>query len=163
MQRRVAAVSTVVALVMAADIASKQWVLANLGESDRRHVVGPLDVVLRRNSGAAFSVAAGRSFFPWMITVLCMALMVWTIRSIRREDPRLRGAGLLAVALMIGGALGNQVDRWLRSPGFNRGSVVDFLDVGFWPVFNVADSALVIGAAIIGASAIFQRPESANT
>ena len=56
---------------------------------------------------------------------------------------------VVALTLVLGGALGNLVDRFLRAPGFLRGHVVDFVAVGWWPVFNVADSCVTIGAVLL--------------
>ncbi len=61
----------------------------------------------------------------------------------------------LGLALVLGGALGNLTDRLFRSPGPLQGHVVDFVSVGWWPVFNVADSAIVCGAILLVALTIF--------
>ena len=55
----------------------------------------------------------------------------------------------VALGLVLGGAFGNVIDRIFRSPGFLRGAVVDFVDVGFWPVFNLADSAITCGCLLL--------------
>ncbi|MBB1038691.1 signal peptidase II, partial [Dietzia natronolimnaea] len=62
------------------------------------------------------------------------------------------------LGLILGGAAGNLVDRYLRSPGVLRGHVVDFVSVGWWPVFNVADSSLVVGVIVV-AVAVFRGVE----
>jgi len=62
--------------------------------------------------------------------------------------------------LVLGGALGNLVDRFVRSPGFLRGHVVDYVKVGWWPLFNVADSCITIGAILLVVRALFP-PEPA--
>lgn len=145
---RVAAL--VVAGVVAADLVTKQLVLAELDAGERVHLVGPVTLVSRRNTGGAFSLAHGRGFFPWFVTGLVIALVVWFVRRLLANDGRLRGVALVAVSAMVGGALGNQVDRWFRHPAWNRGAVVDFISVSFWPgIFNVADAALVCGAIVI--------------
>jgi len=56
---------------------------------------------------------------------------------------------VVALTLVLGGALGNLVDRFARAPGFLRGHVVDFISIGWWPVFNVADSCVTIGAVLL--------------
>ena len=56
---------------------------------------------------------------------------------------------VVALTLVLGGALGNLADRFFRAPGFLRGHVVDFVSVGWWPVFNVADSCVTIGAVLL--------------
>jgi signal peptidase II len=112
---------------------------------------GPVDVIdglfqfrLLRNSGAAFSFATGMT---WVLTAV--SATVCTI--IVRYAFRLGSAWwALALGLMLGGAIGNLFDRFLRAPGFARGHVVDFMELPHWPVFNVADSAVVTGAVLIG-------------
>jgi signal peptidase II len=68
------------------------------------------------------------------------------VRSLRQATDR---ATLVGLVLVLGGALGNLTDRLMRSPGFLRGHVVDFVAVGWWPVFNVADSCITIGAIVL--------------
>ena len=102
-----------------------------------------------RNIGAAFSFAEG-----WTIVFSVIAVVVAVV--IVRTARRLFSTGwAVALGLVLGGAVGNLVDRIFRDPGFLRGGVVDFLsafapDGRVWPVFNVADSAIVCGG-ILGA------------
>jgi signal peptidase II len=102
-----------------------------------------------RNIGAAFSFAEGWTIVFTLIAVIVSVVIVRTAR-------RLFSTGwAIALGLVLGGALGNLVDRIFRDPGFLRGGVVDFLsafapDGRIWPVFNVADSAIVCGG-ILGA------------
>jgi signal peptidase II len=146
--------SLVVFGVVALDQLSKQWILSNVTEDERIHVLGPLSLVRRFNTGGAFSLAQGQGVFPWVVSALVASLLVWFIRGIAGNDLRLRGTSLVAISAMVGGALGNQVDRLIRSPGWNRGAVVDFLATGFWPVFNIADTALFCGAVTIAVLAL---------
>ena len=74
------------------------------------------------------------------------AIVVVLVRTVRRTDDRVLLVGL---ALVLGGALGNLVDRFLRAPGFLRGHVVDFVSVGWWPVFNVADACITVGGVLL--------------
>ena len=109
---------------------------------------GGLYLVVYRNSGAAFSMATG---LTWLLTLVALGVVV----AIVRLAPRLRSVGwALGLGLVLGGALGNLVDRLLRAPGPLRGHVVDFLsllapDGSVWPVFNLADSAIVCGGAVL--------------
>jgi signal peptidase II len=102
-----------------------------------------------RNVGAAFSFAEGWTVVFSLIAVVVAVVIVRTAR-------RLFSTGwAVALGLVLGGAVGNLVDRIFRDPGFLRGGVVDFLsafapDGRVWPVFNVADSAIVCGG-ILGA------------
>ncbi|MEX0658401.1 MAG: signal peptidase II [Egibacteraceae bacterium] len=101
--------------------------------------VGPLDLRLVRNPGGAFGIPA----FPALFLVVTILVVVLVVRALPRTD-RLSLAAVYG--LVTGGALGNVTDRLLRPPGFPSGHVVDFLDIGWWPVFNVADIGIVVGA-----------------
>jgi len=73
-----------------------------------------------------------------------IVVVLWRMRS------RFSGAGAtLALGLVLGGACGNLIDRVMRKPGWGRGAVVDFIDLQFWPVFNVADMAIVVGVLLL--------------
>jgi signal peptidase II len=160
--------SLVVAGVIGADQLSKELVLSHIDADERIEVLGPISFVRRFNTGGAFSVGNGRGIFPWVVSVLVVSLLVWFVRGLARRDPRLQGVSLVAISAMVGGALGNQIDRLFRGPGWNRGAVVDFIASGFWPVFNIADTALFCGALTIAALAlrnpkqreIQERPDS---
>jgi len=117
---------------------------------------GALYLVVYRNSGAAFSMATG---LTWLLSLIALGVVV----AIVRLAPRLRSAPwAFGLGLVLGGALGNLVDRLLRAPGPLRGHVVDFLsllapDGSVWPVFNLADSAIVCGGAVLVALAATGR------
>lgn len=145
----------VVGTIVVADQLSKNAILNHVDADDRIHVIGPLHLVRRFNTGGAFSVGDGHGAFPWIVSFLVAVLTVWFISALHRQDPRLRGWSLVALSSMLGGALGNQIDRLFRGEGWNRGAVVDFFATGFWPVFNLADTALFCGAFAIAAMAIF--------
>lgn len=98
---------------------------------------------LVRNSGAAFSMATG---YTWVLTLIAMGVVVAIIWAGRRLVSVWWAIGL---GMILGGALGNLVDRFFRSPGPLRGHVIDFLSIGWWPVFNVADPAVVGGAMML--------------
>lgn len=101
--------------------------------------VGPVDLRLVRNPGGAFGIPA----FPALFLVVTILVVVLVARALPRTD-RLSLAAVYG--LVTGGALGNVTDRLLRPPGFPSGHVVDFFDIGWWPVFNVADIGIVLGA-----------------
>jgi signal peptidase II len=119
-------------------------VMALEGHPPVKLLGGGLYLVVYRNSGAAFSMATG---LTWLLSLIAVGVVVVIIRL----APRLRSAGwAFGLGLVLGGALGNLVDRLLRAPGPLRGHVVDFLslfapDGSVWPVFNLADSAIVCG------------------
>ncbi len=130
--------------VIALDVATKALAVAHLDPMKPVEIFGDV-VTLRlvRNSGAAFSMASG---YTWVLTVVALVVVV----GIVRYSSRLRSAWwILGLGLVLGGAMGNLADRIFRSPGPLRGHVVDFVSVGWWPVFNVADSAVVCGAVLL--------------
>lgn len=105
---------------------------------------GLLDLRLVRNPGGAFGIPG----FPGLFLAVTVAVVVLVARTLPRTD-RLSLAA--AYGLVVGGALGNVSDRLFRDPGFPAGAVVDFLDLGWWPVFNLADVGIVVGAALVAA------------
>ncbi len=108
------------------------------------HVLGSLRFNLAYNSGAAFSRFQGWGSVIGVIGVLVIAVL---LRSSLRVDSRL-GAACLGV--VIGGALGNLLDRVVQpGPGLFGGKVTDFIDLQWWPIFNVADMALTCGGILL--------------
>jgi signal peptidase II len=104
---------------------------------------GLLTLRLTRNPGAAFS-------FGTEYTVLLTAVAIAVVIVVLRLAYRLGSTGwAMALGLLLGGACGNLTDRLFRSPGPLRGHVVDFLELPHWPVFNLADAAIVCGAALV--------------
>jgi signal peptidase II len=139
---------TLAAAVLVTDLATKLLVVATIepGE-DIRLLGGALYLTNLRNTGAAFSFAEG---FTVLFTLIAVAVAVVIVRTARRLYST---AWAITLGLVLGGALGNLVDRIFRDPGFLRGGVVDFLSVfgpdgSVWPVFNVADSAIVCGGVL---------------
>jgi signal peptidase II len=136
------------AAVLVADLVSKLVVVATVepGE-DIRLLGGALYLTNLRNTGAAFSFAEG---FTVVFSLIAAAVAVVIIRSARRLFST---AWAVTLGLVLGGALGNLIDRVFRDPGFLRGGVVDFVSVfgpdgSVFPVFNVADSAIVCGGIL---------------
>lgn len=132
-------------LTLLLDQASKVWALATLTPGEPRELVGSLlRLNLIRNPGAAFSLGDG---VTWLLTLLALGIVLWVGRAATRVGHR---AWALTLGLLLGGAVGNLVDRILREPGFGRGHVVDFIDYFGLFIGNVADIAIV-GAAAVGA------------
>ena len=132
-----------IAAIVAVDQLTKAWAVAALSDGPV-HVIGDtVEFELTRNGGGAFSR------FQGMTPVLAVGAIVVTFVLFRvlrgMTDPVL----VVALTLVLGGALGNLVDRFVRAPGFLRGHVIDFVSVGWWPVFNVADSCVSIGAVLL--------------
>ncbi|WP_373289954.1 signal peptidase II [Longimycelium tulufanense] len=155
--RRVALLAVVAAVALALDIVTKVVAVAELeGEPAVELFGGGLYLVLYRNPGAAFSLATGMT---WVLTLIAAAVAAWIVWI----APKLRSVGwAVGLGLILGGALGNLVDRLFRAPGPLRGHVVDFLSVlapdgSVWPVFNLADSAIVTGGATLVLMALLGR------
>ena len=130
-------------VVVVLDQVSKTWALNALDDGRVIDVVWTLRFALGFNSGMAFSKAEG-----WgpVIGVVATVVLVYLLSTLRRAGSAVSATGL---ALVIGGASGNLVDRLFRGDAWMRGSVVDFIDLQWWPVFNVADSAITVGAVLL--------------
>jgi len=128
--------------VIAVDQLAKWWAVNDLSDGPI-HIVGSLRLALTRNSGGAFGL--GRGFAP-MIVLAAVALVVVLVALGRSID---RPAVAVCLGLVLGGALGNLADRVFRAPGFGRGEVIDFVDLRWWPVFNVADIAITVGCVLL--------------
>ena len=143
-RRRVRLLASVAAVILIADIVTKVIAVELLTPGQPVSIIGDtVTWTLVRNSGAAFSMATG---YTWVLTLIASAVVVGIIWMGRRLVSAWWAVGL---GMILGGALGNLVDRFFRSPGPLRGHVVDFLSIGWWPVFNVADPAVVGGAVLL--------------
>jgi len=131
------------AVLVAVDLLTKEWALGTLADREPIHVVWTLQWNLAFNSGMAFGRAQG---FGPVIAVVATVVVVVLLVSLRREENRWSVAG---VGLIIGGAVGNLLDRVFRGDGFLNGSVVDFIDFQWFPIFNVADMGINVGGAIL--------------
>ena len=126
------------------DQLTKLWALRALTPGKTVDLVGDaISLNLVRNPGAAFSLGDGST---WVLTVVSVTIVVWVVLGARKVG---NIPWAVALGLLLGGALGNLVDRFLRPPGPGRGHVVDFLDYFGWFVGNVADIAIVVAAGII--------------
>lgn len=143
--RRLGIVAVVALCVVAVDQLTKWWAVNALSDGHLVHVVGSLRFNLFFNTGVAFSLGTGKGLGPW-ITVLAITVVVGVSFGATSRYP----LGAVAAGLIAGGALGNLLDRAFRGDnGFLHGAVIDFIDPQFWPVFNVADSAVVVGAFLL--------------
>jgi signal peptidase II len=142
------------ALIVIVDQLVKWAVLASFAPGERVALAGFFNLVLVFNKGAAFSFLAGAPGWqtPLFVAVAVVAIIVVSVLLVRSPGDRLVCAGL---ALILGGALGNLIDR------LRYGRVVDFLDFHFagwhWPAFNVADSAITIGAGLLIFESLLRR------
>jgi signal peptidase II len=131
------------ALVLLLDQLTKAWATSALSDGPVQVIGDLLRFRLTRNPGGAFSIGTGLT--P-LLAVLAVIMAVVIVRTTRRASDRVVA---YALGLVLGGALGNLMDRFLRDPGFLRGEVVDFVKLPYWPTFNLADSAITVGVAVI--------------
>jgi signal peptidase II len=131
------------AAVLAVDQLTKWWAVETL-DTRTIDLVWTLRLHLTINYGSAFSVAPGRGA---VISVLALVVVAILLRSGRYAT---KPAMAVAIGLVSGGALGNLIDRAFRAgDGLLGGGVVDFIDLQWWPVFNIADTAIVVGALML--------------
>ena len=143
--------------VLLADRLTKLWAERSLVDAPIDVIRGVLTLRFTSNPGGAFSILTS---VPWFFVVAAATVSVIVgVVAFLRDRPRLQS---VALGLILGGALGNLLDRVTRGPGF-RGEVVDFIDVHVWPVFNLADAAVVIGALVLVASSFRPAPETTET
>jgi signal peptidase II len=141
--RRPLLIVGLVAGIVLLDQLTKAWVVESLADEPLSIIGGTVELRLSRNPGGAFSLLTG---FTPLIAILAAIVAVVLVRVAQRsKDPVM----VVALSLVLGGALGNLSDRLFRAPGFLRGEVVDFVRVGAFPSFNVADSAITIGAVLL--------------
>ena len=133
----------VAAIVIVLDQLTKHWAINRLSDGRDIDVIGSLRFNLAFNSGMAFSRGEGLGPIIGVVAVVVVAVL---LVGLRREGSRL---GDIASGMVIGGALGNVVDRLFRGDGWFHGSVIDFIDLQWWPIFNVADMAITIGGLLL--------------
>ena len=131
----------VAVVIVVVDQATKHWALSALADGEHTALLGrALGLVLVRNPGAAFSFATGQTWVFALIASLVVAIIIRVSRNLASRS------WAVALGLVLGGAVGNLIDRLLREPGFLRGHVIDFIDYGGYFVGNVADIAIVLAA-----------------
>ena len=127
----------------ALDQLTKSWALHAL-RTDSIDLIWTLRLDLAYNSGASFSMGTGLGSWIAIGAVVIIGVLLWSKRSL---STRLTA---IALGLVVGGALGNVCDRVLRGDnGFFGGSVIDFIDLQWWSVFNIADVGVVCGAILL--------------
>lgn len=130
--------------VVLIDQVTKRWAVANLADEPNVLIEGWLELDLAFNPGAAFSSLQGAG--P-LLAIAAVAIAGWITIIIRKATTRT--AEVMTLALVLGGAVGNLVDRVTRGAGLLDGAVVDFIEPSFFPTFNVADAAISIGAILL--------------
>ncbi len=142
-RRRVGLLVVVAIAVLALDITTKAIIVATLSPAQSVRLLGGfLHLRQDRNPGAAFSFAPSMTI---LFTLIAIAVIVVILRSSRRIRSL---PWAITLGLLLGGATGNLVDRIFRYPGLFRGWVVDWIQIPHWPVFNLADSAIVCGGIL---------------
>ncbi len=155
--------------VIAADQLTKDWALGRLSDDSTVDLIGSLRFNLAFNTGMAFSKGSGSGAIIGLVALGIVVVLAFVARKV---DSKVQ---LALIGVVMGGALGNIVDRLLRAPiaggpdGFMSGAVVDFIDLQWWPIFNIADAAVVVGGitlALLGARAPVEpepEPDTAQT
>ena len=142
-RRRTALVVVVAAAVITIDQLTKSWAVHALATRDI-DLFWTLRFHLARNRGPAFSLGFGSG---GLIAILAIVIVIVFLVIGRSVDTKL---GVLSLGLVLGGAIGNLVDRAFREgSGFLGGGVIDFIDPQWWPIFNVADMAVTIGGVLL--------------
>jgi signal peptidase II len=125
------------------DLGTKVWAVNVLSSRANVEVLGSfLQLTFVRNSGAAFSIGAGKTI---IFTLFALSVLIIIARYAARITSM---AWAVVCGLVLGGILGNLTDRIFREPSFLQGHVIDWIQIPNWPVFNIADSAIVIAAGL---------------
>ena len=139
-----------------ADQLTKWWAVSSL-QDDTIDVVWTLRFQLLKNYGASFSLGAGYGAWIGILALVVVGILVWKGGSVRSR------LGAVALGMIVGGALGNVLDRAFRSDsGFFQGGVIDFIDLQWWPVFNIADIGVVCGAILLVISTLLNPGPDAS-
>jgi signal peptidase II len=135
-------------LALIADQLTKFWIRSNLLVGQSLFEAGIFDIVrVPTNTGAAFGLFQGHSFALTIVAIVGIVLLLFYAFFLYHRYPILNNRlGWLALGLILGGTIGNLIDR-LRFDG-----VTDFISIGFWPAFNLADSAIVVGVILFAYS-----------
>lgn len=143
--RQVRIVAVVAIVVVVLDQLTKAWAVHALRDGRIIDLFWTFRFHLLENTGVAFSLGRGGGLGPW-ISVLALVVVVAVSFGATSRYP----LGAVASGLISGGAVGNLLDRAFRGDaGFLNGAVIDFVDPQWWPVFNVADACIVVGAVLL--------------
>lgn len=140
-------------VVVVLDVLTKSWAVSSLSDGHHIHVLWTLQFALTHNEGMAFSTGTNVGPFIGMVAIVVIAILLLTLRKSNNL------LSLISTGCIIGGALGNVLDRVFRGSGFMGGAVVDFIDFQWWPVFNAADIAIVCGAIAVAYSMFVSQPD----
>ena len=136
-------------LIVAADQLSKIWIRSNLAVGESLPESGFFRLIHSQNTGAAFGLFQGHSFALTIVAIVGIAvILVYALFAYRRFPLLDNMPNRVALGLILGGTVGNLIDR--LNP--NLGGVTDFISIGIWPAFNIADSAVTVGAIVFAYS-----------
>ena len=142
-KRQIFLLSLITLLVVAADQLTKIWIQTHLDVNESLPETGWLRLTHVQNTGAAFGLFQGQSFPLMIVGMVGVCVLLVCALFIYRRFPFLDNAlGAVALSFILGGTIGNLIDR------LRFGYVTDFIDLGFWPAFNIADSAIVVGTVM---------------
>lgn len=130
-------------LIWILDLATKAWAISQLANREPVKILGSFfQLTFVRNSGAAFSFASNATLFLSFFGITVVIGVIYFA-------PKITSKGWSVVlGLVLGGVLGNLMDRIFREPSFLRGHVIDWMQLPHWPIFNIADSAIVVAAGL---------------
>ena len=160
------------AIGLALDMVTKHWAIATLGNPDQRanhHPIVLIEDILRfvtvHNTGAVAGIASGKTALLVSVSILAMGFIVYLFFTAPRGRGAARHLWPMATGMLLAGALGNTIDRL-----FNDGKVIDFIEVNLhvrfadpWPTFNIADSLLCVGVAILIGLSLFNDRRTTKT
>ena len=152
--RRLRLTMAIALAVIAIDQLTKHWAVNALTDEPPRHVIWTLQWNLTFNSGMAFS--KGQGIGP-IIGLIAVIVVVVVLLGVRKNSNSMVA---IAAGFVVGGALGNLVDRLFRGDGWLQGSVVDFIDFQWFPIFNVADMAVNVGGVMFVLWSLFSTQEA---
>lgn len=143
MIRRFAVAVGIAALVVTIDALTKRWASVNLTAGDIEVIPGFLTLTFVENPGAAFSSFQNAGPFLGVAAILVTSGLLW---SLRKPRPWLE---VVAFGFVMGGAVGNLVDRIFRGPGLLDGKVIDWIDLWWIPTFNLADASITVAVCLL--------------
>jgi signal peptidase II len=143
----------VVLAAVVIDQLTKHGAVSHLNDGHVDHVIWTLQWNLSFNGGMAFG--QGQGFGPF-IAVIATIVVVVLLLSLRQQGAT---RSHVPIGLIVGGALGNILDRLFRGDGFLQGKVIDFIDFQWFPIFNVADMCVNIGGALLILRYLFEKPK----
>jgi signal peptidase II len=138
-----AAAFVVAALVVAADQLTKAWAIRTIPEGGKDLIPGVLRLRVYENSGVAFSMLENAGAILVLVIIVAVIVILFALKS-SESWPQ-----AITLGLVLGGAAGNLVDRFVRGSGLLDGKVVDWVDVPFFATFNVADASITVGVVLL--------------